>query len=489
MHFLMSQRLSFSHLLKLLARNSFPEVSGTVGLLCFNNHWRKFHHKKANENVLHVPDQHLQTTHWSEEATLYVHWPYCQRRCTYCNFNKYISSNVDNDKMQQCLVREAKTLIQESGVKRIKSVFFGGGTPSLAQPKTLSAILEAVSGVVSLPNDAEVSMEGNPTSVGRIKLLEFKLAGINRVSLGVQALNDKDLQLLGRDHTSDESRKCIEEARRLFPGRVSIDVIFGRPGQRLSTWEKELQEVTQICDNHVSLYQLTLERGTALFKMYEVGAVDFPSEDVTADMYELAVEIMTNERLNRYEVSSFAREGFESLHNQSYWDGGQYIGIGPGAHGRFILRNPTAKPIPSVKIQGHDNWNPNQLNLQPVQVNREARIQTLEPEPWMREVLKYGHGTRKRVIQSQLDVLQEYLMVGLRTSKGVTNHRWGQFCDVTSLREVFDGDAVDDFMKEGLIVMDQFGLRATVKGMSLLDSILPHLLIKLQNWFKTVKAD
>ena len=314
-------------------------------------------------------------------------------------------------------------------------------------------------------------------------------AGINRVSLGVQALNDKDLQLLGRDHTSDESRKCIEEARRLFPGRVSIDVIFGRPGQRLSTWEKELQEVTQICDNHVSLYQLTLERGTALFKMFEVGAVDFPSEDVTADMYELAVEIMANERLNRYEVSNFAREGFESLHNQSYWDGGQYIGIGPGAHGRFILRNPTAKRIPSVKIQGHDNWNPNQLNLQPVQVNREARIQTLEPEPWMREVLKYGHGTRKRVIQSQLDVLQEYLMVGLRTSKGVTNHRWGQFSNVTSLREVFDGDAVDDFMKGGLIVMDQFGLRATVKGMSLLDSILPHLLIKLQNWFKTVKAD
>ena len=266
-------------------------------------------------------------------------------------------------------------------------------------------------------------------------------SGINRVSLGIQALNDKDLKLLGRDHTVDESMQCIEEAKRLFPGRVSIDLIFGRPQQTISSWQPELNKVSEICDNHVSLYQLTLERGTALFKMHEHGMIDLPDDDDIADMYSLAVETMADEGLNRYEVSNFARSGSESLHNQAYWEGGQYIGIGPGAHGRFIPMNCTSDGHVS-KVQGH-LADKNQTSTTVPQVNhREARIQTLEPAPWMFEVVKYGHGTRKRVIQTQLDILQEFLMVGMRTARGVTNRRWTELSEGRSLGEVFNNDNV-----------------------------------------------
>ncbi|XP_038062293.1 radical S-adenosyl methionine domain-containing protein 1, mitochondrial-like [Patiria miniata] len=413
---------------------------------------------------------HQPSTAWMDEATLYVHWPYCQRRCTYCNFNKYIDSNVDHTKMQQCLVREVQTLIDMSGIKRIKSVFFGGGTPSLAKPQTLQAVLDTVAGVVDLPSNAEVTMEGNPTSVGRYKLRDFKHAGINRVSLGIQALNDDDLNVLGRDHSTTESMHSIKEAQKLFPGRVSLDLIFGRPGQTLPSWEQELQQVLTLCDNHVSLYQLTLERGTELFKMHAKGEVALPADDDVADMYIMAVDMMEEQGLRRYEVSNFAREGSECLHNQAYWEGGQYIGIGPGAHGRFMLQKATSRSGKSEVKQGN------------FETLREARIQTLEPGPWMFEVLKYGHGTRKRVCQTQLDVLQELLLVGMRTSRGVTSKRWAELSG-GCLSEVFCDDNVQRLVQDGLIVKDRTGLRATPHGMVLLDSIIPHLILTLQEWY------
>ena len=291
-------------------------------------------------------------------------------------------------------------------------------------------------------------------------------AGINRVSLGIQALDDDDLKLLGRDHTAAESLRCVEEARRLFPGRVSLDLIFGRPGQTLSSWQQELRQVLAVCDNHVSLYQLTLERGTAMFKMHERGAINLPIDDEVADMYRLAVEMMAGEGLERYEVSNFARSGSECRHNLSYWEGGQYIGIGPGAHGRFTLRASRNKTGNDCSV-------------------REARIQTLEPQPWMYEVSKYGHGTRQRVHQSRLDVLQELLTVGLRTRQGVTSKRWAELSEGDRLMDVFRDDSVREFSKGGLVVNDNAGLRATHKGLALLDSILPHLLLVLQDRYKT----
>lgn len=224
-----------------------------------------------------------------EEATLYIHWPYCQKRCHYCNFNKYISQNVDHGRMRKCLVRETETLLNLSGVKKIKSIFFGGGTPSLAEPKTFAAVIDCVRAKVALEDEAEVTMEANPTSTEAALLAEFKVAGVNRLSLGVQTFNEDLLKFLGRNHSVADSLRSLEAAKNIFRGRVSIDLIFGNPTQTLDMWCTELEGALQVCDDHVSLYQLTLERGTALFKMYENGDFTQPSSDLMAGMYQSAV--------------------------------------------------------------------------------------------------------------------------------------------------------------------------------------------------------
>ncbi|XP_038228124.1 radical S-adenosyl methionine domain-containing protein 1, mitochondrial isoform X2 [Dermochelys coriacea] len=298
--------------------------------------------------------------------------------------------------MRSCLTREAQTLIRLSQVQRISSVFFGGGTPSLASPLTIAAVLETVSRCAHLAADAEVTLEANPTSAGASQLAGFRASGVNRLSIGIQSLHDEELRLLGRNHTADEALGTLEEAKKLFPGRTSVDLIFGLPGQSVSSWARGLEELLQLCDDHVSLYQLTLERGTSLFKQVQRGSLPVPKQEVVAEMYESAREMLRDVGFRQYEVSNFARNGALSTHNLSYWQGSQYIGIGPGAHGRFVPR-----------AHGESL--------------REARIQTLEPDSWTKEVLACGHGTRKRTVLSQLEVLEEVLVLGLRTDIGITH--------------------------------------------------------------------
>ncbi|XP_069125405.1 radical S-adenosyl methionine domain-containing protein 1, mitochondrial-like [Argopecten irradians] len=254
-----------------------------------------------------------------DQAVLYVHWPYCSKRCTYCNFNKYISRNVDNERMTRCLMKETQTLIECSHVSRINSIFFGGGTPSLATPRTIAKVIETVTKTTWLHGNAEVTLEVNPTHLETGKLRDFRSAGVNRVSIGVQALNDSDLKLLGREHDTQDSMRCIEEARNLFPGCVSIDVIFGRPGQTLGSWISELQKILAVSDQHISLYQLTLERGTQLFKWVQNGLIELPDEDAMADMYLEAVKTLEIHGFKQYEVSNFAKNGATSDHNTAYW--------------------------------------------------------------------------------------------------------------------------------------------------------------------------
>ncbi|KAI1884346.1 hypothetical protein AGOR_G00225470 [Albula goreensis] len=352
----------------------------------------------------------------SEEASLYVHWPYCLRRCSYCNFNKYISRAVNHNAMDACLQRELETLLRVSQVSRINSVFFGGGTPSLAPPSTIAAVLETVAKHAALQGDAEVTLEVNPTPIGMAKLADFLHAGVNRFSIGVQALNDEDLRVLGRDHNSQHALHTVDEARQLCPGRVSVDVIFGRPGQTLACWEKELEELLLVCDDHVSLYQLTLERGTQLFKQVQAGQLSMPGDDVIAGMYESARRILQERGFLQYEVSNFARKGAVSSHNLGYWRAGQYLGVGPGAHGRFVP-------------QGEGR------------LCREARTQTLEPDVWMREVQRWGHGTRRRVELSHTELLEEVLVMGLRMTEGISHQHWRQFSPRAELQQVLGESA------------------------------------------------
>ncbi|XP_022070748.2 radical S-adenosyl methionine domain-containing protein 1, mitochondrial isoform X1 [Acanthochromis polyacanthus] len=400
-----------------------------------------------------------QSPHLTEQASLYVHWPYCLRRCSYCNFNKYIPKKNNDHIMTKCLQWETDTLLQLSQVACITSVFFGGGTPSLTHPSTIAAILETLSKRVRLSDEAEITLEVNPTPSGMSKLDDFVRAGVNRFSIGIQSLQDEDLKSLGRDHSSQEALKTIEEARRLCPGRVSVDVMFGRPKQTVESWEKELSELLRVCDDHVSLYQLTLERGTQLFKQVQCGEVTVPAEDVTAEMYQCARKTLQQHGFLQYEVSNFARHNSVSHHNMSYWRGKQYIGVGPGAHGRFV-------PL------GEGG------------VFREARTQTLEPDVWIREVQQRGHGTRRRIQLSHLELLQEVLVMGMRMTRGISHKHWELFSPEMGLHDIFGASMdVQELVQSGQLILDDRGLCCSWDGLALLDSILPTLLVELERHF------
>ncbi|XP_073902102.1 radical S-adenosyl methionine domain-containing protein 1, mitochondrial isoform X2 [Castor canadensis] len=332
----------------------------------------------------------------SQRAALYVHWPYCEKRCSYCHFNKYIPRGVEEAAMRNCLVIEAQTLLRFSGVRRVDSVFFGGGTPSLASPHTVAAVLEAVAQAAHLPADSEVTLEANPTSAPSPKLAGFGAAGVNRLSIGLQ---------------------------------------------------------------------LSLERGTALFAQVQQGTLPAPDPELAAEMYQEGRAILQEAGFRQYEVSNFARNGALSTHNWTYWQCGQYLGIGPGAHGRFMPHG----------AEGYV---------------REARIQTLEPDNWMKEVMLFGHGTRKRVPLSKLELLEECVALGLRTDVGITHQHWQRFEPQLTLWDVFGASReVKELLQQGLLLLDHRGLRCSWKGLAVLDSLLLTLLPLLQEaWQQRVPS-
>uniref|UniRef100_A0A3P9N8K6 Radical S-adenosyl methionine domain-containing protein n=2 Tax=Poecilia reticulata TaxID=8081 RepID=A0A3P9N8K6_POERE len=416
---------------------------------------RRFSDLKVTE---HVPESPA-SPRLTEQASLYVHWPYCLRRCTYCNFNKYIPKENNEDIMAKCLQRETETLLQLSQVSCITSVFFGGGTPSLAHPSTIAKILETVSKQVNLSDEAEVTLEVNPTPVGMSKLKDYHHVGVNRFSIGVQSLQDKDLKSLGRDHNSLDALQTLAEARKLCPGGVSVDIMFGRPNQTTELWSRELSEMLRVCDDHVSLYQLTLERGTQLFKQVQSGQVTMPTEEIIAEMYQCARTTLQQHGFQQYEVSNFAKNNSESRHNLSYWTGRQYIGVGPGAHGRFV-------PLGEGGVA------------------REARTQTLEPDVWIREVRQRGHGTRRRIQLGHLELLEEVLVMGMRMTTGINHKHWEMFSPELSLLEIFGGSlVVQELLQSGQLILDDRGLRCSWEGLALLDSMLPVLLVELDRSF------
>ncbi|XP_033116233.1 radical S-adenosyl methionine domain-containing protein 1, mitochondrial-like, partial [Anneissia japonica] len=327
------------------------------------------------------------------------------------------------------------------------------------------------------------------------KLVSFKLAGINRISIGLQALNQTDLKILGRDHSVKESIRVLHKAKKLFPGRTSIDLMFARPGQTVASWLKELEEVIMYADDHISLYQLTLERGTELFKWYQQGQISVPESDVSAEMYKAAVCILAEAGYERYEVSNFAKPGSESQHNQAYWSGSQYLGVGPGAHGRFVPLNQDKYPDTSVQrgtkpdgLTGVSDEGYSEIVFKSDQSGlpmREARIQTLEPLPWMKEVHRNGHGTRRRVKQSVREILQELIMLGLRTKRGISNNKWLEHSGRISLRQIFQkNEAVKILENHGLVKISDGYLKPTAAGLTVADSLTTELILALDEYIK-----
>ncbi len=326
---------------------------------------------------------------------VYVHWPFCQSKCPYCDFNSHVASRVDQDRWAGAYIAEIRRVGALTAGKVVRSVFFGGGTPSLMNPDVVDAVLTAVRAAWPMSNDPEITLEANPSSVEAGRFRAYAEAGVNRISMGVQALNDADLRRLGRLHSATEARAAFAVAREAFP-RVSFDLIYARQDQTLRTWESELTEALRMAVDHLSLYQLTIEDGTAFGARHAAGGLHgLPDDDLSADMYLKTQDICDRFGLSAYEVSNHARPGAESRHNLIYWRSGDYAGIGPGAHGRLTLGG-----------------------------ERFATEAVRMPDAWLDQISTQGTGDSLQAALGRAEQADECLLMGLRLSEGMDLRRY-----------------------------------------------------------------
>ena len=375
---------------------------------------------------------------WGQAFGIYVHWPFCLAKCPYCDFNTHISDDIDHDRWLSAYLKAVDVYAEKTEGRLLHSVFFGGGTPSLMEPRIVAAILERVRDRWECDNALEVSMEANPTSVENAKLVAFSEAGINRASLGVQALNDADLKFLRRKHGAEEALKALEIARRNFD-RVSFDLIYGRPEQTLDAWSKELQQVLDLKVDHVSAYQLTIERNTPFYYDHEQGKFHVPEQDLASDFYTLTQEILDAGDLKAYEVSNHARyDADQCRHNMIYWRYQDYIGIGPGAHGRLTLNG-----------------------------QKYATRDHAAPEVWLERVESDGRGAHPFSELSVSEQVFERLMMGLRLRSGINL----TLIDWKYLKR----DKLNILVDQGWVELDDGHIALTQEGLLRLNAILPFV--------------
>jgi oxygen-independent coproporphyrinogen-3 oxidase len=368
---------------------------------------------------------------------LYLHWPFCAAKCPYCDFNSHVTASVDHDAWSKAFVSEIERVGALTKGRVLHSVFFGGGTPSLMAPSTVGAIMDAIQRTWPTANDLEVTLEANPTSVEAGKFSDFRSAGINRVSMGIQALNDGDLRKLGRMHNAAEALAAFDVARKTFE-RVSFDLMYGRQNQSLSQWEMELKQALDLGLDHVSLYQLTIEPGTVFGDRYKVGKLrGLPDDDLSADMYALTQDICADHNMPRYEVSNHAAYGAESRHNKIYWRYGDYVGIGPGAHGRLTLDG-----------------------------IRTATDQVRMPTAWLS-----GVDRERQESLSGMDQAVEFLMMGLRLTDGVDPARYERLAG-----QALSGSRIAALQNMGLLTATKDKISVTNQGFTLLNGVLRTLL-------------
>ena len=372
---------------------------------------------------------------------VYVHWPFCQSKCPYCDFNSHVVANIDQTRWARALARELEHMRALWGPRRVRSVFFGGGTPSLMLPETVDAVLSKIASLWTMEEGAEITLEANPTSVEADRFRGYRAAGINRLSLGVQSLDDAELKFLGRLHSAEEALRAIALARETFP-RLSFDLIYARPGQTAAKWEKELRAALAHAADHLSLYQLSIEPDTAFARLYEKGAFALPQDEEAADMYALTGEVCAEAGLSAYEVSNYAAPGAESRHNLVYWRYGDYAGVGPGAHGRITAGG---------KRHG-------------------LRARRL-PGDWIDSVERDGHGVEAMEDIAPAAQGDEMMLMGLRLAEGVSLARYAQISGVS-----LDPERIDALAQDGLLMREGDILRATPEGRMLLDAVLARLL-------------
>lgn len=374
---------------------------------------------------------------------LYIHWPFCQSKCPYCDFNSHVAASIDQRRWRDAYLREIARVGAETPGRVLQTVFFGGGTPSLMEPEIVADVLAAVRATWPMVNDPEITLEANPGSVEAGRFQGFRDAGVNRVSMGVQALNDGDLRRLGRLHSVAEAKQAFDIARKCFD-RVSFDLIYARQDQTLEQWRAELTEALSMAVDHLSMYQLTIEDGTAFGDRFARGGLKgLPDEDVQADMYAVTQEVCAAHGMPAYEVSNHARPGAESRHNLVYWRMGDYVGIGPGAHGRVTLDG--------------QRW---------------ATVAPKAPGAWLAlvEAGRAGEEPREPVLPAEQAT--EYLLMSLRLSEGTDMLRYEALAGAA-----LDAAKLADLGELGLINVDDGRLRATPSGRAVLNGVLRELLV------------
>ena len=372
---------------------------------------------------------------------LYLHWPFCQSKCPYCDFNSHVAARIDQSRWKRAYLAEIDRLAAETPGRVLRSVFFGGGTPSLMDPDLVAAILERIRASWPQSNDWEVTLEANPGSVEAGRFLGFSDAGVNRISMGIQALRDEDLRKLGRLHSVAEAKKAFDVARKAFK-RVSFDLIYARQDQSLASWGVELREAIAMAADHLSLYQLTIEDGTAFGDRFAKGGLKgLPNEDLSAEMYDLTQDICTAAGLPAYEVSNHAAPGMESRHNLIYWRGGDYLGIGPGAHGR--------------------------LTLDGVRWTTEA---PRTPGDWLTRVEAGNWGELPRDMVPGEERALEYLMMGLRLGEGIDLCRY-----MTLAGTALSDSKINSLVDISMIYRTGNGIAATAKGRLVLNAVIREL--------------
>ena len=376
-----------------------------------------------------------------DAIALYVHWPFCQSKCPYCDFNSHVTEAIDHARWRDALLTELDHYAAATPDRRLTSIFFGGGTPSLMEPGTAAAVIAAARAHWTSSDDLEVTLEANPSSAEKDRFIAYRNAGVNRLSLGIQSLNDDALRFLGRRHDAAEAHIAMTQAREVFE-RVSFDFIYARPGQTEAQWQDELSRLLEFTGDHLSLYQLTIEPGTPFF--YD--AVPAAAEDHGVALFELTQELTAAAGLPAYEISNHAQPGAESRHNLTYWRGGDYAGIGPGAHGR---------------LTSDDGFT--------------ATHQIHDPMRWLAAVERNGHGTGKLRILGGRERAEEILMTGLRLVEGLDTTALSAATgfDLSSLT---DSDRLDLAMDGGFLMRDGAYLRTTPAGRLILNTLVGAIL-------------
>ena len=377
----------------------------------------------------------------NEPLAIYIHWPFCAAKCPYCDFNSHVATHVDHHRWCEALLTELRTAAHGVQTRPVGSVFFGGGTPSLMEPETVARLIAEVKTLFPQSDAPEISMEANPGSLDAGRFAAFAGAGVGRLSLGVQSLDDDVLRFLGRVHDAKAAREAVALAARLF-ARYSFDLIYARPGQSLQDWRSELTDALTLAGDHLSVYQLTMEPGTAFYPRWQRGEIVLPDENLATAFYDRTLAWLAEAGLPAYEISNHARPGCESRHNLTYWRYGDYLGIGPGAHGR---------------------------------INATATRRHRAPEIWLDQVTRTGAGLTGTTALSAGDRVVEMMIMGLRLTEPVPHAR----LKALTGEDFFNWPArarMEDLIEAGDLVISEAGLASTSDGRRRLNGVLTYLL-------------